>query len=696
MKKIRAILSYGVIFWMSVLLCFCISETAQASSTLDTEVDWKTDTLTIKSDVPVYYCYMTLSEKAYTIKASKLKEVPQKSTGEYVVDFSSCSLKKNYYIGVTTEKKDITVDGFTSHKLTDAITQTVCNSNSDHAVTYVEKSLDDIIDECISSGDNNEMWNEFGEDIRDNLHKLYDGEKYYTCNGSTFDYVLEIRAYLSLQIPTVKKTSLNLNFDAFSQTGQMGESGYTTFSMPYVLQTYNNKQCKYKYSKSSLTYPNFNNDEVGGNTLFYKEGKNSFKVYINPLMFQYLYDNGKIAYGMSAYSYPSDNNIDDNCYDKAMWKNGKDGEWNNYKSLTNETLQEFAKTGATLYFKFYVGLQRYSNTVKLSIKKQVAGKAPNIKVNYSDATINISNGMQYSYDNVHWITIPYYYLGGYKKVSATNVDLRTIEGDSGYWNNNEKLAYYVSVGENLSTLYNSYNKDGWEKLPANEQEADDWQSLYGSVGDTTNLQIKSISLDCILSYEQDGDNYRIIKPSESVQNREVTIYVRQLYRTGKISSNTATVTIPKRNEAPKLQYTTSGDCSFVIDALTNADGSALTQSCEYCILYGNKEYSMWSWLTTDPNGSISWKAIKKGTKLNKKSYTTIKYTDEENDKKRTAKLYLRDSEWLESEENMFWGDRVWLGIRAKGTTKQKAFRTDIRWYIVDKSTITEYITEYQE
>lgn len=314
--------------------------------------------ITIVSDKPVYYSYLSFGAKKYVIKASKLKKA-ELIDGKYVIDYSACKPKSSYCIGIGSDNCDYTVNGFSWE--------------------YRDQ------EKYYASNGKEKTWN---------------GNKYYTCLGSTFDYLYQIDAYYASEMETVSSIKWDANRGdticgtdlimsaSIKENGDKEEGGINEVGL-YSVRSYGN----------------------GEHSVFHRENINKKWSYTYPF-FKY-WNSPHVEYQSS---FPYD----------FIWKETEEKTWNTSSSFTGKKLKEYLSTGAKLQIRFAIvhdlhtskdreviskkwgKFDRYDMPVNVKLSKAKVAKAPKIRIDAVKETINLANGMQYSFDGMHWKTIyPY-------------------------------------------------------------------------------------------------------------------------------------------------------------------------------------------------------------------------------------------------------------------------------------------------
>lgn len=87
------------------------------------------------------------------------------------------------------------------------------------------------------------------------------------------------------------------------------------------------------------------------------------------------------------------------------WRKGDDGVWREFDDLD---LKEMNIRGIDLQFRIIAqeGSNRASSIAKITVSKLSA--APAVQANPDTMTVNVKNGMEFSFDKEHWILIPEY------------------------------------------------------------------------------------------------------------------------------------------------------------------------------------------------------------------------------------------------------------------------------------------------
>lgn len=344
--------------------------------------------ITITSDKPVYYNYLSLSEKKYTVKSTKLKTA-ELIDGKYVIDYSDCNPLKSYCIGIGTRNEDYIVDGF-SYEYKDEL-------------TYVVKSKK-------------------GEKV-----KGFKGNKYYKCKGSTFDYIYQIDAYYASEVDTVSCVKFDANHKDTASGTDLIMSAKVKCAQDTVSRVEDDMIDKSRY------YVNKEAKIAGNKNVSVCVKKKSWTY---PYGAIYTCDRrySDSYYGIGSPRYCVENIYLNHFPYDFIWREKGQKTWLDSNAFTGEKLKEYLKKGITLEMRFsvvhdyrtnavgktgkelYEGIygDRFGKAKKVVIKQAKIAKAPNVKLDLAKQAVTLKNGMQFSFDKKHWISIYPYYKKAYK------------------------------------------------------------------------------------------------------------------------------------------------------------------------------------------------------------------------------------------------------------------------------------------
>lgn len=354
----------------------------------------------VYSEYPVYYTYLPLLDKEYVVNSNELKEAVKKDN-YYYIDYSCCKTEQSYCLALTNELKNYNVQGFSNQRGTRVLVKR----------------------------HNEETFNE--------TRKKEITEKVYTCKGSDFNCIFNLKSYPAKYTSKISGLRFDYNWDDNSDA--TGMDLINKLSYNYFGVHYNNR----------------------GNILTARR--------INKRINIPYY--GKFTH--------------------FLWKEDGREEWYDQSELTVKRLKDYAKQGTILKMRFRleytVGFAIidyddigentmgtfYGNEIKVKLTKKQK-KTPKIKVNLSKMNINIKNGMQYSYDLEKWNTVfPYKkagkiytdipeafqdiytsgYYEGYKEGRGTNSCGYTCKRVNSiplsYFDSSKRIIYVRSIGENI-------------------------------------------------------------------------------------------------------------------------------------------------------------------------------------------------------------------------------------------------------
>ena len=310
--------------------------------------------ISIESDKKIYYAYLPLKAKAYTLKSKDIKEADYYD-GEYHIDYSEIKTSKSTAIGIAIEKKDYNVQGF----------------KYEQGIRYV----------FVSSFEPNNEENK--SKVKMKKEKT---EKKYQCLGSDFLSVVQIAEIPSKYTSKISGTKFIYNWEDGNRCGK--------YLLDMVKRTYygtkeSSTKSGYKSRAARLTQKLSPSEDDCLSFLWRKKGDKKW-IMDSELTFNKLKEYGVIGTTLQI-------RYLDNCLLYAYKKVSSDGDDFYEDDESNDIDEEF-----------------YGNIINVKIPKLKKKAAPKIKIDIDNMKINIKNGMQVSFNQKEWYTIfPYSKNGGY-------------------------------------------------------------------------------------------------------------------------------------------------------------------------------------------------------------------------------------------------------------------------------------------
>ena len=324
------------------------------------ENDTELREVSVESDKKIYYAYLTLKAKPYTVKSIKLKEADYYD-GKYHIDYSGIKTTQSTAIGISIEKKDLKVQGFKYEQ----------GSRLVFASSYL----------ATESNSRNKI----------NVKKEKSEKKYY-CIGSDFVSVVQIGGYPSKY--TTKTSGVKFIYN-WEDDNRCADS-----LLDYITKTYRSRK---------ITHSSRLNCDVS-KPVTKKEKILSFRTGFHGSEVRFVWrKKGDIKWNMDyrlTFSKLKDFGVNGTTLQMRFLE---DYVVNVYKKETSDEKEYY-----TVDDDNSLGDEFYGNIMNVKIPKLRRKPAPKIKIDVDNLTINIKNGMQISFDKNEWYTIyPYSKNGTY-------------------------------------------------------------------------------------------------------------------------------------------------------------------------------------------------------------------------------------------------------------------------------------------
>lgn len=256
------------------------------------------------------------------------------------------------------------------------------------------------------------------------------------------------------------------------------------------------------------------------------------------------------------------------------WKKGVNGTWESITSLTAAKWQSCINSKTTVYFRLAADDTNGSRMSKEIKIKATTSSTPSVKIDVSDLSISIKNGMEYRFEG------------------------------SDKWNT---VLPYSSKGS-----YTAYLLGG--------------KNVFDPSEHITNEKISALTISQLKTAENNStfvvSGSDLGKPSLGTDGA-VTLDIRLAATTKKPASQFKTITIPGQADAPTAQITTAtgSTITYTFSSITKAADDIKGESAFECLMIAESDIAKLDMT------KASWTSVKVGSKLTSNSKSTFELSD---------------------------------------------------------------------